>query len=67
MVFAAALALVMNHQPLVASRLVTDRFQKPLAVVRPVSRVDVDVARVQAPRAMVATGLRSRGYFAPAK
>ena len=66
-VLAAALALVMNHQPLVACRLVTDRFQKPLAVVRPVSRVDVDVARVQAPRAMVATGLRSRGYFAPAK
>jgi hypothetical protein len=66
-VFAAPVAPVMDHQTFVSCVLVTHRFQKTLAGVGAVTRVDVNVKRVQAPDAMVAAGLCRRGDFPPAK
>jgi hypothetical protein len=67
MVFAAFGAAIVNHQAFVPRVFITDRFQKPSAWVRAVTRADVNVKRMQAPLAVITTCLRCRRHFPPAK
>lgn len=67
MVGLTALTAVMNDNSFVSCRFVTDWLQQPSAGVGTVSRIDVDMQRIEAGRAMIATCLGGRGDFVATK